>query len=286
MPGTRRDVEFASNGATLRGWLYAGDGDGPRPGIVMAHGMTAVREMFLDTYAEAFAAAGLTTLVYDHFGFGASDGEPRQWPAPSVQLQGYRDGVSWLRAQDGVDPERIGLWGSSFSGGHIAVLAAEELPIRCAVAQLPGIVAGGPSLSAATLAAFGQAAGPGGEDTVIPAVSATADGLGLMYVDGAYDWFMRVSAERAPSWRNELRLSALLEPHHPMEHLANTKVPLLLIVAPADQLTPPAAAMERATGLADVEVVEVAGGHFDGYEAGFAATSEPAVAWFTKHLLA
>jgi hypothetical protein len=40
--------------------------------------------------SEAFAEAGLTTLVYDHYGFGASDGEPRQSPAPSMQLEANR----------------------------------------------------------------------------------------------------------------------------------------------------------------------------------------------------
>ena len=86
----------------------------------MAHGFTAVREMFLDLYAEAFAAAGFTTLVYDHFGFGASDGESRQSPLPSLQLQGYRDAVDWLGGQASVDPDRMGIWGSSYSppGDH------------------------------------------------------------------------------------------------------------------------------------------------------------------------
>ena len=76
MKFSREDVEFTSHGAALRGWLFRPEGNTPRPGIVMAHGFTAVREMFLDRYAEAFASAGFTTLVYDHFGFGASDGEP------------------------------------------------------------------------------------------------------------------------------------------------------------------------------------------------------------------
>lgn len=116
MQRERLDVEFTSHGATLRGWLYPATGDAPRPGIVMAHGLTAVREMFLDRYAEAFATAGFTTLAYDHFGFGASDGEPRQWPSPSVQLEGYRDAIRWLGSQPSVDADRIGIWGSSFSG--------------------------------------------------------------------------------------------------------------------------------------------------------------------------
>ena len=86
----REDVEFESLGSTLRGWLYRSELPAPGPAVVMAHGLTAVKEMFLDSYAEAFAKAGLTTLAYDHFGFGASEGEPRQSPAISIQLQGYR----------------------------------------------------------------------------------------------------------------------------------------------------------------------------------------------------
>jgi pimeloyl-ACP methyl ester carboxylesterase len=83
MQPERHNVELTSHGATLRGWLYPATGETPGPGIVMTHGLTAVREMFLDRYAEAFATAGFTTLVYDHFGFGSSDGEPRQWPSPA-----------------------------------------------------------------------------------------------------------------------------------------------------------------------------------------------------------
>ena len=74
--GERSDVEFTSMGVTLRGWLYRAEGEAT-PAIVMTHGLSAVKEMFLDDYAAAFADAGFTTLVYDHPGFGASDGAPR-----------------------------------------------------------------------------------------------------------------------------------------------------------------------------------------------------------------
>ena len=56
----RRDVEFNAEGTLLRGWHYLPDGvTGPAPTIVMAHGFSAVKEMYLDAYAEVFAAAGL-----------------------------------------------------------------------------------------------------------------------------------------------------------------------------------------------------------------------------------
>ena len=74
----RRDIAFNAEGTVLRGWLYLPERSGGRvPGVVMAHGFTAVKEMYLDRYAEVFAAAGLGVLVFDHRNFGASDGEPR-----------------------------------------------------------------------------------------------------------------------------------------------------------------------------------------------------------------
>ena len=56
----RQDIEFEADGVTLRGWLYTPDGaSGPVPTVVMAHGFSAVKEMYLDRFAEAFAGAGL-----------------------------------------------------------------------------------------------------------------------------------------------------------------------------------------------------------------------------------
>jgi predicted acyl esterase len=74
----RRDIAFnTTDGTTLRGWHYLPDGAGRHPTIVMAHGFSAVKEMYLDKYAEAFARAGFASVVYDNRNFGASDGEPR-----------------------------------------------------------------------------------------------------------------------------------------------------------------------------------------------------------------
>ena len=75
----RRDIDFDAEGVTLRGWFYTADSSsGPAPTIVMAHGFSAVKEMYLDKYAETFAAAGFNALVFDNRNFGASDGTPRQ----------------------------------------------------------------------------------------------------------------------------------------------------------------------------------------------------------------
>src|SRR5436190_1874973 len=76
---TRRDIEFDAEGVTLRGWFYPAEAGGaPGAAVVMAHGFSAVKEMYLDAFAEVFAAGGLNVVVFDNRCFGASDGEPRQ----------------------------------------------------------------------------------------------------------------------------------------------------------------------------------------------------------------
>ena len=137
----RRDIELEGHGGvTLRGWLYLPEGAGPTtpvPGVVMAHGFSATKEMALAAYAEAFCAGGLAVLVYDHRGLGASDGEPRQVINPWAQARDYRYALGWLAARPEVDRDRLGLWGSSFSGGEVLVLGAIDVRVRAVVASVP-----------------------------------------------------------------------------------------------------------------------------------------------------
>ena len=121
----RKDVEFTTeDGVTLRGWHYRPDaGQGPFPTIVMAHGFSAVKEMYLDKFAEAFAAGGLAALVFDNRNFGASDGRSgrRSIPGSRCATTATRS-PSPRRCRD--RSGRIGVWGSSYSGGHVLVVGA------------------------------------------------------------------------------------------------------------------------------------------------------------------
>ncbi len=134
----RSDIELrAGDGVTLRGWHYQPDGAGPFATIVMAHGFSAVKEMYLDRFAEAFAAAGLAALVFDNRNFGASDGEPRQEIDPWQQIADYRDAITFALTLPQTDAARIGVWGSSYSGAHVLVLGATDRRIRCVASQVP-----------------------------------------------------------------------------------------------------------------------------------------------------
>ena len=78
----------------------------------MAHGYSAVKEMYLERFAEVFAEAGVgAVVVFDNRNFGASDGEPRQEIDPWQQLRDYRDAITCASDLPEVDAERIGIWG-------------------------------------------------------------------------------------------------------------------------------------------------------------------------------
>lgn len=133
----REDVEFLSDGVTVRGWLYRPDGDGDVPAVVLAGGWCYVRELVMPHYAEAFAAAGIAALVFDYRNLGVSDGEPRQHLDPTAQIEDYRNALSFLERTDGIDSDRLGAWGISYSGGHVLVLAATDPRVKAIVSQIP-----------------------------------------------------------------------------------------------------------------------------------------------------
>jgi uncharacterized protein len=116
----RRDVKFKSQRLNLAGWLYVPKGNvEKRPAIVMANGHSLPKEGYMDVFPEPLAAAGFVVLVFDYRFLGASEGEPRQQIFPQAQIEDYRNAITWLSAQKEVDASRIGLWGISYSGGHV-----------------------------------------------------------------------------------------------------------------------------------------------------------------------
>ncbi|CAF1361322.1 unnamed protein product, partial [Didymodactylos carnosus] len=121
---TRRNVEFsADDGVILRGWLYEPvretNNEQLYPAIVMTHGYGAVKELYLDLYAEFFVQSKFVVLVYDHRNFGESSGEPRQEINPIKQIQDYSSAITYLQSLTNlVDSQRIGIWGTSYSLQH------------------------------------------------------------------------------------------------------------------------------------------------------------------------
>ena len=294
----RSEIAFTSEENILRGWLYRPeDKIDAAPAVVMAHGFSAVKEQYLDRYAAVFQAAGLAVLVYDHARFGASDGLPRQEVDPVLQRRGYRDAISYAQTVDGIDPARIGIWGTSYSGGHVIEVAAIDRRVRCVVAQVPLISGSGSArrrtrsdLVLAQLRRFQAdrtARFRGEAPAMIPAVSDDPLQTCAMPGPDGHAFFLGTQSF-APAWRNAvtLRSAELARENEPGVHIARiSPTPLLMIVAEDDVLTATDLCLEAyQSALPPKQLVMVPGGHFDPYLHAFDRTSTAARDWFVAHL--
>ena len=293
----KQHVEFAAeNDVILRGWLFLPDGPGPYPAITMAHGFAGVKEHGLERFARVFAAAGFVVLVHDHRGFGASGGSPRYDIDPWVQIADWRRAISFLECQPFVDPGRIGLWGSSYAGGHAIVLGATDRRLRAVVAQVPTISGYQQSLRRvapdqvpALEAAFAdderhqfQGAPPATQavvsaDPSVPAAYRAPDAVAFYtqpVPDGVWDNVVTLRSTRA---------ARMYEPSTWITRVSPT--PLLMVVGLHDTITVTDLALGAyEAALQPKKLVTVDGGHFDPYLTRFAEASGAAVAWFTEHL--
>ena len=136
---TVTEVTFDSDGLSLAGHLrMPSDSATPLPGLVFTGPLTGVKEQVTGGYAEALAAARFVTLAFDHRGFGASEGSPRQHEDPAGKLADLRDAVSWLSGHPGVDPSRLGCVGVCLGGGYALRFAAFDPRVRALVTVAGG----------------------------------------------------------------------------------------------------------------------------------------------------
>jgi fermentation-respiration switch protein FrsA (DUF1100 family) len=132
-------VTFKSAGVECAADLYrpAGIKRGRRrPGLVMGHGFSLVKEC-LRGQAEALCAAGFIVLAIDYRSFGASKGSPRGQLFPLNEAEDYRNAISYLQGYANVDPARIGIWGASFAGALVSYVAAVDRRVKATCAVVP-----------------------------------------------------------------------------------------------------------------------------------------------------
>ena len=296
----RRNIEFSVDGGDrLRGWLFLpSKRNGKVPAISMAHGYAGVKEHGLERFAHAFADAGFVALVHDHRNFGASDGAVRHDIDPWRQIADWRRAISFLESLPEVDATRIGVWGTSYAGGHVLVLGATDRRIRAVVSQVPtisgyeqGLRRTPPDAVAALEHAFDEdeRAQLRGEpprrqqvvnaDPSVPASYRTHD---------AISFYLQPLPEGA--WKNEVtvrsgRLARMYEPGHWAARVAPT--PVLMIVALTDTITLTDLQLRAYEEMLEPKkLATIEGGHFDPYLTEFSRASAAAVSWFRQHLAA
>lgn len=272
-----QEVRFPSDGVSCAAALYLpDDAHPPVPGLVMGNGFANVRQMYLPQYAQAFAASGFAVLVIDYVFLGESEGQPRQQVLPECQCDDLRNALSWLSHQPEIDPDRLGLWGVSFAGGHVLRIAAYDRRVKAVVAQVPAIglwrylrrsePAAREAFLARTLADRLDFASTRHQRMLaITAPDGTESILGV----AGYDWHRR-NEQQHPTFQNAIAAHSLdrivaYDPGAFVEDISPT--PLLMILADQDTTTPSdiaAAVFDRAGE--PKQLMKFAGGHYDVYE--------------------
>ncbi|MYN12611.1 alpha/beta fold hydrolase [Pusillimonas sp. TS35] len=299
MSWTSRKVAYQLGGEVIRGTFYlpgAKDGQ-PLPCVVLGHGWGMVAGGDLEEYAHAIVARGIAALTFDYRHLGKSDGQPRQHLDPNRQIEDFYAGISFVRSQPEIDGARIGVWGSSYGGGHALSVAATDPRVKCVVSQVPTISSWRAAKERMTTEAWtaqwdafiaDREAVFAGADMKTQKTVSDDPAERVTYPDNASFEYMASEGRRCPEWRDYTTLAsvALARNYEPGSYLYRiTSVPVLMIIADQDTTTPYQLQREAFDALTTTKkLLEVPGGHYSVYREHFQETSTAAADWFEAHL--
>ncbi len=287
-----RSVDIMSDGTRLSGDLFYQEGLGTgdnRPGLILCHGWGGLKAHLNIAYAPQMAAAGYVVLTFDYRGWGESDSrlvikgsmpEPdengevtvtakaiRQLVDPVDQIRDITSCIDFLAGEPGVDDTRIGLWGSSYGGGHVVYMAANDDRVKCIVSQVSG-----------------------------------QDSRGIAMIYGGMEGVRQDAARRArgdsdPVPQDELQIPGLEGTPYvnrqafyaPVEHAGGVTVPALIIDAEREELMKPEdngkLVYDRIKDNAPAQYKVFEGmTHYEIYEKGLVEARQMAIDWFNTHL--
>ncbi|WP_158895963.1 alpha/beta hydrolase [Amycolatopsis anabasis] len=266
-------ITFFSQGERCSAWLYRAT-QSHRPCVVMAHGFGAVKAMRLYAYATEFCRAGFNVLAFDYRHFGDSQGEPRQLLDITKQVQDWHAALSWVRDLCFVDKDKIILWGTSFSGGHVARVGAQDQNIAAIVSQVPYF--SGPSTvvsqgirQSARLGVAGLRdiwrQWRGRQPYYLPTFGYPGS-LAAMTGSGEYEAAQRIYPPEVEV-RSEVaaRIFLHMAQYSPGKHAVDVRCPWLIQIASQDITTPPGPARRIARQAPRAQLIEYKAGHFEPY---------------------
>ncbi|WP_237568005.1 alpha/beta hydrolase [Mycolicibacterium lacusdiani] len=278
-------VSFWSEGTRCAGVLYRPSGaTGPLPCVVLAHGFSGTMDWIVPDFARRFAAGGIAALIFDYRHLGASDGLPRQLISSSRQRADLRRAVEYVRSLEGIDANRIALWGTSLGGSHVLEVAASDPSIAAVVANVPAIDL--------FRGAVGRATRPGwqltGTQTVLAtarlmgsaALDALAGALGrpprylrvygppgrAVFSDPSLAELFRTLEQESPTWRNAFTPRFLFTaPRYRRGVLDHIAAPLLVTLAIDDEVVSSDYIRRKAAEVPHHEIYEYPVSHFEMY---------------------
>jgi pimeloyl-ACP methyl ester carboxylesterase len=275
------EISIDSQGVPLGAWHLRAEsealtGPGGRPCVVMGHGFAGTRDAGLLPFARRFAAAGLDVIVFDYRGFGGSGGSPRQHVSHWKHREDYRAAIAAARSLDGVDPGRIVLWGSSYSGGHVLPVAVRDGRIAAVISQgaamdgMKAVLEIVRYAGAAQLARLGWHAGRDFARAALRrkphliTVVGPPGSLAVITAPGALEGYGNITG---PMFRNEMLARGIpgIALNRPVRVAGRLSCPALIVLAEQDNIAPVSAVRAVAHAAPDAELVELPCGHFDLY---------------------
>lgn len=296
---TRQVTFYVDGGTALYGKMFLPKGfstTGKMPAVVVGHGINAL-SIGIEKFAARFAERGLVAMAIDYqsYGFSSSgsddlrlleadtttDARPVTEKEARILLKrtnlnnvhevaDFRAAVSFLQGEPGVDPDRIGIWGSSNGGSVVVAVAAADARVKAVVSQVAGPrpAPRGPVQMAA--------------NNLKDAIQRVREGQGAE-VDGGFSFRSKID-----QWSNQRNRD--VRPGQVLDQIRATTA-VLFIPAEKDELTQGAAgAIEAAKflsgrGVPAQAIVLPALTHFQAYSnAGFEVGSNLAADWFLKYL--
>ncbi|KAI9927507.1 hypothetical protein MW887_003124 [Aspergillus wentii] len=271
-----------ADGVTLRGWFFSSTAiSSELPCLVLSPGFSAVKEMDIATFARHFASnLPLHCLVYDNRGFGESDtkeGQPRQEIIPAEQNSDLSDAITYAQSRDDVDADKIGIWGTSFSGGNVLYVGAVDRRVKSVLSQIP-LVDGWATFHRVVRPDFLDALNLlFQQDRLDRAAGQPPGSLSVVDIDpnkpsalpspDSYKFFS--SWEEKSTWQNEVTVKTLegFRSYIPSSHIQLiSPTPLLMTVARDDCVTPTYLALEAYSRALEPKQLQILpGGHFGAY---------------------
>lgn len=292
---TVREVVFYSEGVACYGKIFFPKGFDPKskpgvPAVVLGQGYAGTH-FSIEKYAARMAQEGLVAMAIDYRGWGLSDGYVQQMTStvggtlqrdetrfeektipvrikrtpmsPPRQQEDYRNAISYLQGEPGVNPERIGVWGSSQAGGNAVAVAGRDARAKVIAVQIPGM--GGTEYRTAPVLR-----GPALANAIAKArTGVTPETIGGFSRNFALDC---CELEQNPTlfWASKIGAR-----------------PLLVVVGEDEELIRNEVSGKAAFNAAQgpKEYIEVKGvSHFEMYTKGFKESGDAAAKWFAKYL--
>jgi len=288
------ETRFDSGDTFCAATIYRAPGSGPRPTIVMGHGLGSVRQMRIPAYAERFVAAGYNCVSFDYRHFGESGGAPRQLLDIARQLEDWKAAVAFARSLPEVDADQVVLWGTSFGGGHVLVTAADDARVAAVIAQCPFVdglasakVANPRSAVKVTaLAMRDLLAARLGREPIMVASAGRVGEAALMAAPDCYDGYLQLVPEGVPfENRVAARFGWNITLHRPIKRVAKIQAPTFYAICEKDTVAPASAAQKAAAATPRGEAKLYDIGHFDIYvNDDFEAAIADQIAFLERHV--